>query len=72
MRITNYCTKNDLSGPNNVPLVSSIVNAFTEAYLGSSPTFIRGSGFLSYEIKLQNRVTQNHVTLQVTNSKFFI
>ena len=66
MRITNYCTKNNLSGP----LVSLIVNAFTEVYLGSSRTFIRGSEFLSYEIKLQNQVMQNHVTLRVTNSKF--
>ena len=29
---------------------------------------MRGSEFSSYEIELQNRVTQNGVTLQVTNS----
>ena len=29
----------------------------------------RGSEFLSYEIELRNRVTQNDVTLRVTNSK---
>ena len=29
----------------------------------------RGSGFSSYEIELRNRVTQNDVTLRVTNSK---
>ena len=28
-----------------------------------------GSEFSSYEIKLRNRVTQNDVTLRVTNSK---
>ena len=33
--------------------------------------FFRGSEFSSYEIELQNRVTQNDVTLQVTNSKMF-
>ena len=32
----------------------------------------RGSEFSSYEIELRNRVTQNDVTLQVTNSKIFI
>ena len=31
-----------------------------------------GSEFLSYKIELRNRVTQNDVTLQVTNSKDFI
>ena len=30
------------------------------------------SEFSSYEIELQNRVTQNKVTLRVTNSKIFI
>ena len=29
----------------------------------------RGSEFLSYEIELRNRVTQNDITLGVTNSK---
>ena len=29
----------------------------------------RGSEFLSYEIELRNRVTQNDVTFRVTNSK---
>ena len=29
----------------------------------------RGSEFSSYEIELRNRVTQNDVTLRVTNSK---
>ena len=29
----------------------------------------RGSEFSSYETELRNRVTQNDVTLQVTNSK---
>ena len=32
----------------------------------------RGSEFSSYEIGLQNRDTQNDVTLRVTNSKIFI
>ena len=31
-----------------------------------------GSEFSSYEIELQNQVTQNDVTLRVTNSKIFI
>ena len=31
-----------------------------------------GSEFFSYEIELRNRVTQNDVTLRVTNSKIFI
>ena len=31
----------------------------------------RGSEFLSYEIELRNRVTQNDVTLGVTNLKIF-
>ena len=31
-----------------------------------------GSEFLSYEIELQNQVTQNDVILRVTNSKIFI
>ena len=31
-----------------------------------------GSEFLSYEIELRNRVTQNDVTLRVTNSEIFI
>ena len=31
-----------------------------------------GSEFSSYETELQNRVTQNDVTLRVTNSKMFI
>ena len=31
--------------------------------------FWRGSEFSGYEIELQNRVTQNDVTLGVTNSK---
>ena len=31
--------------------------------------FRRGSELSSYEIQLQNQVTQNDVTLQVTNSK---
>ena len=29
------------------------------------------SEFMSYEIELQNRATQNDVTLRVTNSRFF-
>ena len=33
---------------------------------------IRGSEFSRYEIKFQNRVMQNYVTLRVTNSKIFI
>ena len=32
-------------------------------------TFSRGWEFLSYEIELQNRVTQNDVTIRVTNLK---
>ena len=32
---------------------------------------MRDSEFLSCEIELQNRVTQNYVTLGVTNSKIF-
>ena len=32
----------------------------------------RGSEFLSFEIELRNRVTQNDVTLRVTDSKIFI
>ena len=32
----------------------------------------RGSEFLSYEIELPNRVTQNDVTLRVTNSRILI
>ena len=32
---------------------------------------VRGSEFLSYEIKLWKRVTQNDVTLRVTKSKIF-
>ena len=32
----------------------------------------KDSEFCSYEIKLRNRVTQNYVMLQVTNSKFFL
>ena len=35
-------------------------------------TFVTGSEFSSYEIKLRSQVKQNDVTLQVTNSKFFI
>ena len=35
-------------------------------------SFARGSQMSSYEIELRNRVTQNNVTLRVTNSKFFI
>ena len=31
-----------------------------------------GSEFSSYEIELRNQVTQNDVTLRVTNSKIFI
>ena len=31
-----------------------------------------GSEFSSYQIELRNRVTQNDVTLPVTNSKMFI
>ena len=31
-----------------------------------------GSEFSSYEIELQNRVTQNDVTLRVTNSEIFV
>ena len=34
--------------------------------------FSRGSEFSSYEIELRNRIKQNYVTLQVTNSKIFI
>ena len=33
---------------------------------------LRGSESSSYEIKLRNRVTQNDVTLRVTNSEIFI
>ena len=32
----------------------------------------RGSEFSNNEIELQNRVTENNVTLQVTNSEIFI
>ena len=32
----------------------------------------QGSEFSSYELELQNRVTQNDVILRVTNSKIFI
>ena len=32
----------------------------------------RGSEFSSYEIELRNRVTQNDVTLRVTNSNIFV
>ena len=32
----------------------------------------RGSEFSSYELELQDRVTQNDVTLWVTNSKIVI
>ena len=32
---------------------------------------IRGSEFWSYEIELRERVTQNDVTVRVTNSKMF-
>ena len=35
-------------------------------------THIRGSEFSSYEIELRNRVTQNDVTLRVTNSELFL
>ena len=35
-------------------------------------SWMRGSEFSSYEIKLQNRVTQNDVTLRVINSEIFI
>ena len=38
-------------------------------YLSLLVTEIR---FLSYEIELQNRVSQNDVTLRVANSKIFI
>ena len=34
-------------------------------------SWMRGSEFSSYEIKLQNRVTQNDVTLRVINSEIF-
>ena len=34
--------------------------------------YYRVSEFSSYEIELRNRVTQNDVTLRVTNSKIFI
>ena len=33
---------------------------------------MRGSEFSSYKIELRNRVTQNDVTLRVTDSKVFI
>ena len=33
---------------------------------------ISGSEFSSYEIELRNQVTQNDVTIRVTNSKIFI
>ena len=36
---------------------------YTEAATGG------GSEFSNYEIELRNRVTQNDITLQVTNSK---
>ena len=32
----------------------------------------RGSEFSSYQIELRNQITQNNVTLQVTNSNIFI
>ena len=32
----------------------------------------RGSEFSSYRIELRNRVTQNNVTLRVTNSNIFL
>ena len=35
------------------------------------PSWSRGSEFSSYKIELQNRVTQNDVTLRVTNLKFY-
>ena len=34
-------------------------------------SWMRGSECSSYEIKLQNRVTQNDVTLRVINSEIF-
>ena len=33
---------------------------------------LRGSELWSYEIELQNGVTQNDITIRVTNSKMFI
>ena len=40
---------------------------FVQSYLLEQ--FQRGSGISSYKIELRNRVTQNNVTLRVTNSK---
>ena len=34
--------------------------------------FNRGSEFSNYEIELRNQVTQNDVTLRVTNKEIFI
>ena len=42
------------------------------ANMASKIKIERGSEFSSYENELQNRVTQNDVTLRVTNWKSFI
>ena len=47
-------------------------NSGIKKLLRNTVYFPWGSGFSSYEIELRNRVTQNDVTLRVTNSKVFI
>ena len=45
-----------------------------DGFLKTKQTFTmnKKTNLSSYELELQNRVTQNNITLRVTNSKIFI
>ena len=45
-----------------------------DGFLKTKQTFTMNekTNLSSYELELQNRVTQNNITLRVTNSKIFI
>ena len=52
--------------------LKSVVHTYISLWIRKDQNFTtekQGSEFSSYEIELQNRVTQNDVTLQITNSK---
>ena len=53
-------------------LLTEILYKFTTIKLLINATFTRGSELVTYEIELQNRVTQNDVLIRVTDSKIFV
>ena len=63
-----------VASKDKIPVSVSQYNAhpFFLYFLLFYSEIIRGSEFSSYEIELRNLVTQNNVTLRVTNSKMFI